>query len=63
MTTTRLDGVSQEAIAAGTEMSAGCGCGYEFDGNVEGAGEHNCPADCHAEGCGCSDAYDTCLDT
>ena len=42
------------------QMSATCGCGYEFDGNVEGAEGHDCPADNHVQGCGCADAYEIC---
>ena len=39
-----------------------CGCGYEWDGNIEGAEEHDCLADHHVKGCCCSDAYDICGD-
>ena len=37
-----------------------CGCGYEWDGTIEGAETHDCPADKHMTRCGCDDAYDAC---
>ena len=39
-----------------------CGCGYEWDGTVEGAEYHDCPADHHGEGCSCADTYQVCSD-
>ena len=40
-------------------MTASCGCGYEWDGNLDD-GEHECPADRHLQGCACADRYQVC---
>ena len=42
------------------ENTIECGCGFEFDGTLKGAENHDCPADHHAKGCGCADAYEIC---